>query len=50
MSERTYRLCKCLTCGNTYNQGTFEELGMKKPHPHHHFNGTFCGEMVITNG
>jgi hypothetical protein len=46
MSE--YRLCECLTCGNKFNQGTFKEYGIKKPHPHS-INGEFCGEMTIIN-
>ena len=44
-----YRLCKCLDCGNKFNQGTFRENGLKKPHSHHTFYGDYCGDMVIIN-
>ena len=44
-----YRLCKCLPCGNKYNQGTFRQYGNIQPHPHYTFWGDKCGEMVIIN-
>ena len=44
-----YRLCKCLTCGNQFTQGTFKQYGIAKPRPHHTFSGDYCGEMEVIN-
>ena len=47
MSE--YRLCKCLNCGNKFNQGTFRERGLENPRPHSTYFGDYCGEMKVIN-
>ena len=44
-----YRLCKCQTCGNKFNQGTFKEKGMEEPRAHTNYYGDYCGEMEIIN-
>tara|TARA_R110000787_G_scaffold208786_4_gene318776 strand:+ start:1700 stop:1915 length:216 start_codon:yes stop_codon:yes gene_type:complete len=43
-----WRLAQC-ECGHQSHAGRWIDKGISKPHPHHTYDGDYCGEMGIIN-